>query len=158
MSITKRLVCSQIRKKILDKSKDGTLKVVSNGDATKAAPKKRGRWDQTVEEAVPAKKKADGQSAWDKEDVSRGTICEPHEGRVTALRDHWKIVQTVSLCTCDFSVHLKRFCHLLLIKFYNRELFTFALYEKYFPCFKRNPRKISKEYTFFVKNESNQQL
>lgn len=46
----------QIRKAILEKAKDGTLKV-SNGDS-KTVTKKRGRWDQTVEESfVPSKKK-----------------------------------------------------------------------------------------------------
>lgn len=46
----------QLRKKIIEKSKDGSLKV-SNGEV-KSAPKKRGRWDQTVDEALtPAKKK-----------------------------------------------------------------------------------------------------
>lgn len=46
----------QLRKKIIEKSKDGSLKV-TNGEV-KSAPKKRGRWDQTVDEAmVPAKKK-----------------------------------------------------------------------------------------------------
>lgn len=46
----------QLRKKIVEKSKDGSLKV-TNGEA-KTAPKKRGRWDQTVEESpVPSKKK-----------------------------------------------------------------------------------------------------
>lgn len=50
------LVYFQLRKKIIEKSKDGSLKVV-NGDA-KSAPKKRGRWDQTVDEiVVPAKKR-----------------------------------------------------------------------------------------------------
>lgn len=45
----------QLRKKILEKAKDGSLK--ANGEV-KTAPKKRGRWDQTVEESpVPAKKK-----------------------------------------------------------------------------------------------------
>lgn len=49
----------QVRKKILEKAKDGSLKV-TNGEA-KSAPKKRGRWDQTVEESpVPAKKKTLG--------------------------------------------------------------------------------------------------
>lgn len=61
----------QLRKKIQEKAKDGTLKVNSssssssssaNGDASSKAmmaaePKKRGRWDQTVEESfVPPKK------------------------------------------------------------------------------------------------------
>lgn len=61
----------QLRKKILEKQKDGTLKVVSNGDSAKAAPKRRGRWDQTEDTGTPVekKKKADA-SAWDKEDVS----------------------------------------------------------------------------------------
>lgn len=45
----------QLRKKLLEKSKDGSLKV-TNGDS-KTVPKKRGRWDQTEEVAVPAKKK-----------------------------------------------------------------------------------------------------
>lgn len=42
----------------MEKSKDGTLKV-SNGDSVKSAPKKRGRWDQTVDESpAPGKKKS----------------------------------------------------------------------------------------------------
>lgn len=50
----------QLRKKILEKAKEGSLK--ANGEA-KTAPKKRGRWDQTVEESpVPAKKKTLGVS------------------------------------------------------------------------------------------------
>ncbi|XP_037919213.1 splicing factor 3B subunit 1 isoform X2 [Hermetia illucens] len=47
---------NEIRKKILEKAKDGTLKV-SNGEAAKKEPRKRGRWDQTIEDQfVPAKK------------------------------------------------------------------------------------------------------
>ncbi|CAH1995277.1 unnamed protein product [Acanthoscelides obtectus] len=47
---------NELRKKLIEKAKDGTLKA-TNGDV-KATPKKRGRWDQTVDEAVvPAKKK-----------------------------------------------------------------------------------------------------
>lgn len=54
------LLLLQLRKKILEKAKDGSLK--SNGEV-KTAPKKRGRWDQTVEESpVPAKKKTLGVS------------------------------------------------------------------------------------------------
>ncbi|EAT45112.1 AAEL003605-PA [Aedes aegypti] len=63
---------AELRKKIQEKAKDGTLKVSSssssssssaaNGDASKAPvaeAKKRGRWDQTVEETfVPPKKLA----------------------------------------------------------------------------------------------------
>lgn len=48
-----------MRKKIQEKSKDGTLVKSSNGDASKAAsePRKRGRWDQTIDDQfVPAKK------------------------------------------------------------------------------------------------------
>ncbi|XP_044755817.1 splicing factor 3B subunit 1 isoform X1 [Coccinella septempunctata] len=46
---------NEIRKKILDKAKDGSLKVI-NGESK--APKKRGRWDQTIDEVfVPSKKK-----------------------------------------------------------------------------------------------------
>lgn len=41
---------------MIEKSKDGSLKI-SNGEA-KSAPKKRGRWDQTVDDAMtPSKKK-----------------------------------------------------------------------------------------------------
>lgn len=49
-----------MRKKIQEKSKDGTLIKSSNGDASKASePRKRGRWDQTIDEQfVPAKKAA----------------------------------------------------------------------------------------------------
>lgn len=49
-----------MRKKIQEKSKDGTLVKSSNGDATKASePRKRGRWDQTIDDQfVPAKKAA----------------------------------------------------------------------------------------------------
>ncbi|XP_066146291.1 splicing factor 3B subunit 1 isoform X1 [Euwallacea fornicatus] len=47
---------NEVRRKIVEKAKEGSLKT-QNGDA-KVAPKKRGRWDQTVEESfVPAKKK-----------------------------------------------------------------------------------------------------
>lgn len=50
---------AELRKKIQEKAKDGTLKVSSNGDSSQA--KKRGRWDQTIEEQfVPAKKTASG--------------------------------------------------------------------------------------------------
>lgn len=55
------LIFLQLRKKIQEKSKDGTLVKSSNGDASKAAsePRKRGRWDQTIDEQfVPAKKAA----------------------------------------------------------------------------------------------------
>lgn len=50
----------QLRKKILEKAKDGTLQQSRNGDSYKTVePRKRGRWDQTIEtEFVPAKKAA----------------------------------------------------------------------------------------------------
>lgn len=53
------LFAFQLRKKILEKSKDGTLVKVSNGDGIlkPSEPRKRGRWDQTIDEQfVPAKK------------------------------------------------------------------------------------------------------
>ncbi|XP_072388336.1 splicing factor 3B subunit 1 isoform X2 [Diabrotica undecimpunctata] len=47
---------AEIRKQLIERAKDGTLKA-TNGEA-KSAPKKRGRWDQTVDEVViPQKKK-----------------------------------------------------------------------------------------------------
>ncbi|KAJ9601102.1 hypothetical protein L9F63_000737, partial [Diploptera punctata] len=67
---------TELRKQLIEKSKDGTLKVVSNGDIAKSAPKKRGRWDQTGgDEPTPAKKKATSNnisvaSSWDKEDAT----------------------------------------------------------------------------------------
>ncbi|XP_069683329.1 splicing factor 3B subunit 1 isoform X1 [Periplaneta americana] len=66
---------TELRKQIVEKSKDGTLKVVSNGDIPKSAPKKRGRWDQTGgdEGVTPVKKKATSNSvssSWDKEDAT----------------------------------------------------------------------------------------
>lgn len=60
---------AELLKKIQEKAKDGTLKITasSNGEA-----KKRGRWDQTIDEQfVPAKKSASGAvtPTWDS-DVS----------------------------------------------------------------------------------------
>lgn len=50
---------AELRKKIQEKAKEGTLNKSSNGDSSQ--PKKRGRWDQTVEEQfVPAKKASSG--------------------------------------------------------------------------------------------------
>jgi len=71
------MFCSQLRKQLVEKSKDGTLKAMSNGDIQKSVPKKRGRWDQTGgdEGVAPVKKKATSNSissvgsSWDKEDV-----------------------------------------------------------------------------------------
>jgi splicing factor 3B subunit 1 len=64
---------AELRKTIQEKSKEGTLKVQSsNGEA-----KKRGRWDQTADDAVPAKKSASGAltPTWGDTDVSQITIC-----------------------------------------------------------------------------------
>lgn len=48
-----------MRKKIQEKAKDGTLIRSSNGDASKVGERKRGRWDQTIDDQfVPAKKVA----------------------------------------------------------------------------------------------------
>lgn len=61
-----------MRKKILEKAKDGSLRPAasSNGES-KTANKKRGRWDQTVEEHfVPAKKQILATPTWDA-DVSK---------------------------------------------------------------------------------------
>jgi hypothetical protein len=49
----------QLRLRLSEKAKDGTLRPVANGEAVKAiTQKKRGRWDQTGpdENAVPVKK------------------------------------------------------------------------------------------------------
>lgn len=55
----------QLRRKIQEKSKEGTLVKTSNGEATKEpTTRKRGRWDQTVSESfVPAKVSATPNSA-----------------------------------------------------------------------------------------------
>ena len=55
-----------VRGVMAERAKEGTLKPVQ--DVAKSAPKRRGRWDQTAEEATPAKKKP-----WEV-DVSRKDI------------------------------------------------------------------------------------
>ncbi|KAI5746024.1 hypothetical protein M8J76_016483 [Diaphorina citri] len=56
-----------VRKKLQDKAKDGTLKAVPTNGEAKAAPKKRGRWDQTSDgDVTPAKKKV-AAAEWEKE-------------------------------------------------------------------------------------------
>lgn len=62
----------QLRKKIIEKSKDGTLnKNSSNGDGSKGEQRKRGRWDQTIDDQfVPAKKIAGGATPSWENDVS----------------------------------------------------------------------------------------
>jgi len=51
---------SEVRKTIIDKAKDGSLK--TNGDSKGGTVRKRGRWDQIVQNGdssgVPAKKKS----------------------------------------------------------------------------------------------------
>lgn len=75
----------QLRKKIVEKAKDGTLRTVasapSNGEGKaglgSAAGRKRGRWDQTVEEhATPAKKitTATTPTSWEQADVRTKTV------------------------------------------------------------------------------------
>lgn len=61
-----------MRKKIIEKSKDGTLnKNSSNGDGSKGEQRKRGRWDQTIDDQfVPAKKIAGGATPSWENDVS----------------------------------------------------------------------------------------
>lgn len=60
----------QLRKKLAEKAKEGTLK--ANGEP-KPTPKKRGRWDQTDD--APTPKKPTGTTAtptsWDNADVNR---------------------------------------------------------------------------------------
>ncbi|KAK0160480.1 hypothetical protein PV328_007888 [Microctonus aethiopoides] len=63
---------NRLRKKIVEKAKDGTLK--ANGEP-KPAPKKRGRWDQT--EDTPTVKKpalAATPTSWDNADVTPAAI------------------------------------------------------------------------------------
>nr|CAD7602769.1 unnamed protein product [Timema genevievae] len=68
---------TELRKKLVEKSKDGTLKAVSNGDIgkTSSAPKRKGRWDQTTGEETPTStptpaKKKTSNSTWEKEDAT----------------------------------------------------------------------------------------
>lgn len=73
--LLKSLFRLQLRKKIQEKSKDGTLvKSSSNGDALKSASeqRKRGRWDQTIDDQfVPAKKVAGSATpTWNDVEVS----------------------------------------------------------------------------------------
>jgi hypothetical protein len=72
------MFCSQLRKQLVEKCKDRTLKTMSNSDIQKSsAPKKQGRCDQTSgdEGVAPVKKKCPSSSnssvgsSWDKEDV-----------------------------------------------------------------------------------------
>ncbi|CAH0701798.1 unnamed protein product [Spodoptera exigua] len=49
---------TELRKKLLERAREGTLKPVaqSNGEATKPASKRKGRWDQSSEDTPVAKK------------------------------------------------------------------------------------------------------
>ncbi|KAL1462904.1 hypothetical protein WDU94_014707 [Cyamophila willieti] len=70
----------EVRKKLQDKAKDGTLKAVPTNGEAKAAPKKRGRWDQTSDgDATPAKKKL-AAPEWEKEAA---------EGGITPAATRW---------------------------------------------------------------------
>ncbi|XP_058806237.1 splicing factor 3B subunit 1 isoform X1 [Phymastichus coffea] len=66
---------SEIRKKLAEKAKDGTLK--SNGEP-KPAPKKRGRWDQTDDTPTPKKPIITGAAAtptsWDTADATPAAV------------------------------------------------------------------------------------
>ncbi|XP_014230463.1 splicing factor 3B subunit 1 [Trichogramma pretiosum] len=66
---------SELRKKLIEKSKDGTLK--TNGEAP-AVPKKRGRWDQTDETPTPKKPvistTAATPTSWDNTDATPAAI------------------------------------------------------------------------------------
>lgn len=48
----------QLRKKLLEKAREGTLKPVAqpNGEAAKPAAKRKGRWDQSSEDTPSVKK------------------------------------------------------------------------------------------------------
>lgn len=73
----------QLRKKIQEKSKDGSLVKSSNGDATKAAePRKRGRWDQTIDDQfVPAKKSSGAVTpTWNDVEVSQSDLLLSYSG------------------------------------------------------------------------------
>ncbi|XP_014251368.1 splicing factor 3B subunit 1 isoform X2 [Cimex lectularius] len=59
---------NEIRKKLAEKAKDGTLKIQSNGETVKA--KKRGRWDQTVDSDASAAKKKASEATWDKDEAT----------------------------------------------------------------------------------------
>ncbi|KAL0842091.1 hypothetical protein ABMA28_014281 [Loxostege sticticalis] len=49
---------TELRKKLLERAREGTLKPVaqSNGEATKTAAKRKGRWDQSTEDTPSVKK------------------------------------------------------------------------------------------------------
>lgn len=78
------IVLKQLRKKILEKSKDGSLQRNSGGNAdigpkalAAPEPRKRGRWDQTVDEQFqPGKKQATATtpSSWADVEVSHA-VC-----------------------------------------------------------------------------------
>ncbi|XP_039290962.1 LOW QUALITY PROTEIN: splicing factor 3B subunit 1 [Nilaparvata lugens] len=84
---------TELRKKLAEKYKDGTLKAVSNGDSASSRPtaavtagKKRGRWDQTgPQDATPAKKPGPQESPWEKEDATpASTRWDETPGRAKA--------------------------------------------------------------------------
>lgn len=61
-----------MRKKIQEKAKDGTLVKSSNGDSAAPEPRKRGRWDQTIDDQfIPAKKAASTTPTWNDVEVRR---------------------------------------------------------------------------------------
>ncbi|KAF4527299.1 hypothetical protein B566_EDAN001073, partial [Ephemera danica] len=82
---------AELRKKLIEKSKDGTLKPVANGDSSKSAPKKRGRWDQTTDDSGPVSKKKGSttpNSSWDQAEST------PAQSRWDETPGHEKGAQT----------------------------------------------------------------
>ena len=67
-SISDNTLCPQIRRKMVEKAKEGTLKPVSSTNGEVKA-KKRGRWDQTVETDASAPKKKASDATWEKDEV-----------------------------------------------------------------------------------------
>ncbi|CAL8147916.1 unnamed protein product [Orchesella dallaii] len=88
----------ELQRRIREKSKDGPLLPVANGEAVKPAPaKKRGRWDQTApdENVVPTKKKPSwetaetpGHTGWDATPGHAGSET-PGSGATPATQHIW---------------------------------------------------------------------
>lgn len=104
---------AELRKKIQEKAKDGTLKVnSSNGDGSRGEAKKRGRWDQTIDEQfVPAKKSASGAltPTWDS-DVSLHHLPNVSHPELLSLfdRKHRRTIAGMKLRGTKAAKHLER--------------------------------------------------
>lgn len=118
-------LCPQLRKKILEKSKDGSLQRNSgNGEASKSASvlappeqRKRGRWDQTVDEQFqPAKKSAGAAGSatpsWTDVEVSDNNSCSLLSFSFQAMLNDYLLLVTI------------QFRHVLI---HTKKIFTFAL-------------------------------